>query len=82
MSTDSEPELVKKMRSSPGGASSASRLAQLERDRVAHLECGREIQGRELLRDRLGDFAAAMAGIDAPQSRDAIEDLAAIAGSK
>jgi hypothetical protein len=41
-------------------------LGKVERDRVAHLKAGRIIHRVELSRDSVGDFAAAMAGIDAP----------------
>ena len=43
MSTDSEPELVKKTRLKPCGAMRGQALGELERDRVAHLEGRREI---------------------------------------
>ena len=50
----------------------------LEGDRVAELEGRREIHHRRLALDRLGDLAPAVAGIDAPEPRGAVEDLAPV----
>jgi hypothetical protein len=47
---------------------------------MAHLKGGREFHGAELLGHRLGDLAPAVAGVHAPQARDAIEHLAAVGG--
>src|SRR5690606_1397353 len=55
-------------------------LGELEGDRVAHLERGREIELRRLLADRLDDPRPAVAGVDAPEAGLAIEDLAALRG--
>ena len=51
---------------------------QLEGQRVAHLEGGREVHGVDLARDRVGDGLAAMAGVHAPQARGRVEDLSAL----
>ena len=80
VSTDSEPELVKNMRSRPGGAIFASRFASSNAIGMTHLKGRREFHGLELLRDRLGDFAPAVTGVHAPQARDAVEHLAAVGG--
>ncbi len=56
------------------------RARELERDRVPHLERRGVIHLRDLLRDRLGDFPAAVAGVDAPQARRGVEHLAAFRG--
>jgi hypothetical protein len=53
---------------------------ELEARRMSHLERRRVLHRGELLADRLGDFLAAMAGVHAPQPRDAIEHLAAVVG--
>jgi hypothetical protein len=55
-------------------------VGQLKSLRVAHLEGRCVVQLAGLLGNRLGDLRAAMAGVDAPQARRAIEDLAAIGG--
>ena len=47
---------------------------------MTHLKGRRKLHGLELLRDRLGDFAAAVPRVHTPQARDAIEHLAAIRG--
>jgi hypothetical protein len=53
-------------------------VGELERARVSHLERRRVFHRRDLAADRLGDFAAAVAGIDAPQARHCVEDLPAV----
>ncbi len=53
---------------------------ELEAGRMAHLERRRVFHRRELLAHRLGDFLAAVPGVDAPQSGDAVENLAAVVG--
>ena len=53
-------------------------IRQFEACWMRHLERRREFHGAELLADSLGDFAATVAGIDAPQAGDGIEDLAPI----
>ncbi len=53
-------------------------LGELEGDRVAHLERGRVVEGRELALDGLGDAPAAVPGIDAPQAGGAVEDGAPV----
>ena len=55
-------------------------LGELEGRRMAHLERRREVQRRHRLLHRLDDGLAAMAGVDAPQARGAVEDLAALGG--
>ena len=47
---------------------------------VAHLERGREVEGHQLTLDGRGDLAAAMAGVDAPQSGRAVDHLAPVDG--
>jgi hypothetical protein len=78
VSTDSEPELVKKTRSSPFGAISARPLGEIEGDGMAHLERGREIESHQLALDGRRDLLAAMAGIDAPEPGGAVDHLAAV----
>src|SRR6185437_5093822 len=39
---------------------------------------GREVEGRELARNRLGDLTAAVTGVDAPESRDPVQNLPAL----
>src|SRR5471030_2131318 len=51
---------------------------QLERLGMAHLERGRVVHLVELLQDRGLDLLAAVARIDAPQARGAVDDLAAL----
>ncbi len=79
VSTDSEPEFVKNTRSMPGGAIAASRLANSKAIGWPIWKVGREFHGIELLRHRIGDFAAAVTGIHAPQPGDGIEHFAAVA---
>ena len=55
-------------------------LGEIERNGVAHLERRREVQGHQLTLDGRGDLAAAMAGVDAPQSGRAVDHLAAVDG--
>src|SRR5471032_101092 len=50
---------------------------QFERLGMAHLERGRVVHLVELLQDRGLDLLAAVAGVDAPQARGAVDDLAA-----
>ena len=50
---------------------------QLERLGMAHLERRRVVHLVELLGDRRLDLLAAVAGVDAPQARRAVDDLAA-----
>ena len=78
MSTASEPEFVKNTWSRPAGAICTSAFGELERGRVAHLERRRVVHDFELPRDRLGDLAAAVTGVHAPQARGAVEDLPAV----
>ena len=75
-----EPELVKKMRSSPVGRDLGQPRGEIERQRMAHLERGREIEVHQLPLDGGGDLPAAVAGIDAPQPRRAVDHLAAVDG--
>ena len=53
---------------------------ELEPGRVTHLERRRVLHRRELLAHRLRDFLATVPGVDAPQSGDAVENLAAVVG--
>ena len=53
-------------------------VRELERGRMCHLERRREIERLELSGNRLSDLAPSVAGVDAPEPRDAIEDLPAI----
>ena len=53
-------------------------LGELEGDRVAHLERGREVHLRDLALHRLDDLRPAVAGVYAPQARGAVEHLAAL----
>ena len=55
-------------------------VCQRERPRMTHLEGRRVVQGLELARDRLSDLPAAVSRVDAPQSRDRIEDLSPLGG--
>ena len=55
-------------------------LGEVERQRMAHLERRREVEGHQLPLDRCGDLPAAVAGIDAPQARRAVDHLAAVDG--
>ena len=55
-------------------------LGEIERDRMAHLERRREIEGHQLPLDGGGDLPAAVAGIDAPQAGRAVDHLAAVDG--
>ena len=50
--------------------------------RMAHLEGAGEIELADLLADRLDDLRPAMSGIDAPQTRGAVEHLASIVGGE
>ena len=52
----------------------------LETQWVAHLERRRVVHLGNLRGDGLADFLAAMAGIHAPQTSDAVENLAAVLG--
>src|SRR5262249_42392087 len=51
---------------------------EIEGDGVAHLERRREVEVHELALDRGGDWLAAMASIDAPEARRAVDHLAAV----
>jgi hypothetical protein len=53
---------------------------ELEAGRMAHLKRRRVFHRGELLGDRLGNFLAAVAGVDAPESRDAVEHLPSVLG--
>ncbi|MND80119.1 hypothetical protein D3C80_718830 [compost metagenome] len=53
-------------------------VGQLERQRVAHLERGGEIEVGDLLGDRLGNLAPTMARVATPEPGSAIQYLAAI----
>ncbi len=55
-------------------------IRQFERDRMAHLEGRGEFHGVELARHGVGDFAPAVAGIDAPQARHRVDHLPAVGG--
>ena len=55
-------------------------LGEIERQRMAHVERGREVEVRQLPFDGGGDLAAAMAGIDAPEAGRAVDHLAAVDG--
>ena len=55
-------------------------LGEIERQRMAHVERGREVEVRQLPLDGGGDLAAAMAGIDAPEAGRAVDHLAAVDG--
>ncbi len=59
---------------------STRRLASLEGLRMAELEGRRIVQFAGLFADRLGDFRAAVAGIDAPEAGGGIKHLAAVMG--
>ncbi len=63
-------EIAREHRRQPGG--------EFEGQRMAHLEGRREIHPRRLGVDGLHDRRAAMAGIDAPQARCAVEHLTAV----
>ena len=78
MSTDSEPELVKKMRIDPLRRDLGEPLGEIERQRMAHVERGREVEVRQAALDGAGDLAAAVAGIDAPEAGRAVDHLAAV----
>ena len=47
---------------------------------MAHLEGRRVVHLHELFGDRVGDLAAAVAGVHAPQAGDANEDFATVLG--
>ena len=53
---------------------------KIERQRMAHLERGREIEVHQLPLDGRRNLPAAVAGIDAPQPRRAIDHLATVDG--
>ena len=71
---------MKKMRSSPFGRDLGEPLGEIERQRMAHVERGREVEVRQLPLDGGGDLAAAVAGIDAPEAGRAVDHLAAVDG--
>ncbi len=62
----------------PGGRDLRHLVGEVEGLRVAHVEGRREVHLFQRLGHGLADFLAAMAGIDAPQAGDAVQDLAAI----
>jgi hypothetical protein len=68
----SEPELQKKARSSPSGVRAAGRLVGLGQEAVG---VG---QAPGLIGHGLGDLVAAVAGVDAPQARHGVQELAAL----
>ncbi len=53
------------------------RVGKLERERVPHLEGGRVVHRLELVRDRFGYLRPAVSRVDAPESGDSVQDLAA-----
>jgi hypothetical protein len=53
---------------------------KLEAGRVAHLERRRVLHRGQLLAHRLGDFLATVAGVDTPESCDAVEHFASVFG--
>ena len=55
-------------------------VGQLKGRRVSHLEGWRVFHGRDLLRDRGGDFGPAMAGVHAPQAGNAVQDAPTVGG--
>ena len=55
-------------------------LGEIERQRMAHVERGREVEVRQLPLDGGGDLAAAVAGIDAPEAGRTVDHLAAVDG--
>jgi len=55
-------------------------IGQFEHDRMAHLEGRRIVELGRLVLDRLGDLRPAVAGIDAPETRCAVQHLATVAG--
>ena len=60
------------------GQDGGERLRRLEGERVAHLERRGVVELDHRGRDRVGDLAAAVAGVDAPQAGGAVEHLAAV----
>ena len=62
----------------PARRDAAELLGEVEGDRVAHLERGREVEGRKLAFDGGGDAPAAVAGIDAPEAGSAVAHGAAV----
>ena len=62
----------------PDGRLLAQFFGQLERQWMAHLERWRVVQLVGGARDGLDDFGAAMAGVDAPQARDAVQHATAV----
>jgi hypothetical protein len=55
-------------------------VGQFEHDRMTHLKGRRVVQFRGLGLDRFHDLGSAMAGIDAPQPRSAVQNLASVTG--
>ena len=51
-----------------------------ERAWMTHLEGAGEVELADLLADRLDDLRPAMAGVDAPQSRGAVEHASPVVG--
>ena len=64
----------------PLGGDIDDAVCQLECLGMAHLESGGVIELCRLLGDGFDDLGAGMSGIDAPQTRRAIEHLAAVTG--
>ncbi len=62
----------------PRGHDLGHLLRRAEGHGVAHLEGRREVHGGGLRRDGVDDRLAAMAGVDAPQARRAVQHLAAV----
>ena len=55
-------------------------LGEIERQRMAHVERGREVEVHQLPLDGGRDLAAAVAGIDAPEAGRSVDHLAAVDG--
>ena len=53
-------------------------FGKIERQRMAHVERGREIEVGQTALDSGGDLAAAVAGVDAPKTGGAVDHLAAV----
>ena len=61
-----------------GGGQLDERVGEVEAERVAHLEGGRELHLLDLLRHGGGDLAARVASVDTPEPGHAVEHLAAL----
>jgi hypothetical protein len=55
-------------------------VRELERGRMPHLERRREVERLELACYRLSDLAPSVPGVDAPQPRHGVENLAPLGG--